>query len=59
VDYRPEIYTQQGLDWIDNTTFTRVLVRHMPELSTKLAKVENGFFPWDEENEWYEIKARK
>lgn len=59
VDYRPEIYTQQGLDWIDNTTFTRVLVRHMPELSTKLAKVENGFFPWDEENSWYELKVRK
>ncbi|HEX4939628.1 MAG TPA: peroxidase family protein, partial [Candidatus Kapabacteria bacterium] len=58
-DYRPEIYTQQGLDWIDNVTFTRVLVRHMPELSTRLAKVENGFFPWDEENEWFELKVRK
>lgn len=59
VDYRPEIYTQQGLNWIDNTTFTRVLLRHMPELSTQLAKVENGFFPWDEENSWYELKVRK
>jgi len=59
VDYRPEIYTQEGLDWIDNTTFTRVLVRNMPELSDQLANVENGFFPWDEENEWYELKVRK
>lgn len=58
-DYRAEIYTQQGLDWIDNVTFTKVLVRHMPELSTQLAKVENGFFPWDEENEWYDLKVRK
>ncbi len=58
-DYRPEIYTQQGLDWIDNVTFTKVLIRHMPELSTQLAKVENGFFPWDEENEWYDLKVRK
>ncbi|HVL02427.1 MAG TPA: peroxidase family protein [Dongiaceae bacterium] len=58
-DYRAEIYTQQGLDWIDNVTFTKVLVRHMPELSTRLAKVENGFFPWDEENEWFELKVRK
>lgn len=58
-DYRAEIYTQEGLDWIDNVTFTRVLVRHMPELSEQLAKVENGFFPWDEENEWYELKVRK
>lgn len=58
-DYRAEIYTQEGLDWIDDVTFTRVLVRNFPELASQLENVENGFFPWDEENEWFEIPARK
>jgi len=58
-DYRKEIYTQEGLDWIDNVTFNHVLVRNLPELAGRLEKVENAFFPWDEENEWYELKVRK
>lgn len=58
VDYRPEIYTQEGLDWIDDVTFTRLLVRNFPQLADRLENVENGFFPWDEENEWYELKVR-
>ena len=58
-DYRKEIYTQEGLDWIDNVTFNRVLVRNLPALAERLEKVENAFFPWDEENEWYDLKVRK
>ncbi len=58
-DYRKEIYTQEGLDWIDNVTFNHVLVRNLPELAGRLEKVENAFFPWDEENEWYDLKVRK
>ncbi|MDX1695546.1 MAG: peroxidase family protein [Ketobacteraceae bacterium] len=59
VDYRPEIYTPEGLDWIDDVTFTRVLIRNFPELASQLENVENGFFPWDEENEWFELKVRR
>ena len=58
VDYRAEIYTEEGLDWIDDVTFTRVLKRNFPELADQLENVENGFFPWDEENQWYELKVR-
>lgn len=58
-DYTAETYTQEGLDWIDDVTFTRVLVRNFPELAGRLENVENGFFPWDEENEWYELPVRK
>ena len=57
VDYRPEIYTEEGLDWIDDVTFNRVVARHYPELAQRIEKVENAFFPWDEENEWYELKV--
>jgi hypothetical protein len=45
-DYRPEIYTQEGLDWITNNTMRSVLLRHYPELRPALREVENAFAPW-------------
>ncbi|MEM6598687.1 MAG: peroxidase family protein [Cyanobacteria bacterium P01_C01_bin.69] len=45
-DYRAEIYTQLGLDWIDNNSFLTVLRRHYPALSPALYGLENGFQPW-------------
>jgi hypothetical protein len=48
-DYRPEVYTTGGLQWIDDTGFKDVLLRHFPELAqTGLGNVRNGFEPWDE-----------
>jgi Animal haem peroxidase len=29
-DYRPEVYTETGLEWIDKTTMRDVLLRHYP-----------------------------
>jgi hypothetical protein len=45
-DYRPEIYTQAGMDWVENTTMVDVLKRHNPELATSLNGVDNAFKPW-------------
>jgi hypothetical protein len=46
--YREEVYTAEGLDWIDDASFKTVLLRHYPELArTGLANVENAFEPWD------------
>ena len=45
-DYRAEIYTQFGLDWIDNNTMLTVLRRHFPELSLAHAGLSNAFAPW-------------
>ena len=45
-DYRPEVYTQQGLDWIDNSTMKDVLLRHYPQLNPALEGVTNAFAPW-------------
>jgi hypothetical protein len=45
-DYRPEVYTQAGLDWIDRTTMRDVILRHYPQLEPVLAGVENAFKPW-------------
>ncbi|WP_373525172.1 peroxidase family protein [Nostoc sp.] len=45
-DYTAEIYTQFGLDWIDDNTFLTILRRHHPELAPALLGVSNGFAPW-------------
>ena len=36
-DYRPEVYTQVGLDWIANNSMKTVVLRHFPQLAAKLA----------------------
>ncbi len=48
VDYRPEVYTQVGLDWIDDNNMKSVLLRHFPKLAPALEGVENAFAPWKE-----------
>ncbi|VXB99095.1 Animal haem peroxidase [Pseudomonas sp. 8AS] len=45
-DYRPEIYTAEGLAWVENTTMVDVLKRHNPQLDSSLIGVENAFKPW-------------
>jgi hypothetical protein len=48
IDYRVEIYTPEGLEWIDTTRFKDVLLRHLPGLAdTGLANISNAFEPWD------------
>jgi hypothetical protein len=47
-DYRPEVYTPEGLAWIDAATMKSVLLRHYPALGdTGLANVTNAFYPWE------------
>jgi hypothetical protein len=46
VDYRPEVYTRAGIDWVENNTMKSVLLRHFPALEPRLRGVENAFAPW-------------
>ncbi len=46
IDYRPEVYTQTGLDWINSSGMASVLLRHFPKLEKALRDVENPFAPW-------------
>ena len=46
-DYRPEIYTQEGLDYIQNNGLVSVLKRHFPELAPAVEGTENPFAPWN------------
>ena len=45
-DYRPEIYTQLGLDHIRHNGMASILTRHYPELADSLEGVANPFTPW-------------
>jgi Animal haem peroxidase len=45
-DYRPEVYTQTGLDWVADNDMRSVLLRHFPQLEPALDGVKNPFAPW-------------
>jgi hypothetical protein len=45
-DYRPEVYTKEGLRWIENNTMSSVILRHYPNLEIALRGLDNAFKPW-------------
>ena len=45
-DFTPRVYTQTGMNWIADNTFSTVLLRHAPALNSALARVDNAFAPW-------------
>jgi hypothetical protein len=46
-DYRPEIYTKEGIDWVESNSMRTLLIRHFPELEPALHGVANPFAPWN------------
>ena len=42
----PDVYTQVGLDWLEKTSMSDILLRHYPELGPSLYGVKNAFAPW-------------
>jgi heme peroxidase len=46
-DFRPEIYTELGMDWIRNNSMKSVLLRHFPQLGQALEGVNKCFSPWN------------
>src|SRR4051812_154482 len=47
-DFRPEVYTQTGIDWVNKTKMKDVLLRHYPELEPALHGLPNAFLPWNQ-----------
>jgi hypothetical protein len=45
-DYTPKVYTQVGLDYIDDNTMSTVLLRHLPSLRPSLRGLKSAFAPW-------------
>jgi hypothetical protein len=46
VDFRPEIYSPVGLDWVNQNDFTSVILRHCPQVATLLPRGQSAFAPW-------------
>ncbi|MEX2304530.1 MAG: peroxidase family protein [Bryobacterales bacterium] len=45
-DYGPEIYTQAGIDWVENNNMSSILLRNFPELRPAMGHLDNAFEPW-------------
>ncbi len=45
-DYRPEIYTRQGIDWVEQNSMIDVITRHFPTLASAMKGIESAFHPW-------------
>lgn len=45
-DYRPEIYTEEGIMWVRNASMAGILKRHFPQLGPAMDGVDNPFAPW-------------
>jgi hypothetical protein len=45
-DWRPEVYTEFGLDYVKKNSMLTVLRRHVPQLGPALEGVKNAFQPW-------------
>ena len=46
-DYRPEVYTKEGIDWVEDNTMVDVLKRHFPDLAPALKDKKSAFHPWN------------
>ncbi len=46
-DYSPDVYTPEGLAWVERTGMRELLLRHHPELAPALEGVANAFAPWN------------
>jgi hypothetical protein len=45
-DYSPDVYTPEGIAWVEGNTIVDGLLRHHPELAPAVEGVENAFAPW-------------
>jgi hypothetical protein len=46
VDFRPEVYSREGMQWVMETSFADVLKRHFPQFAASLPKGKSPFTPW-------------
>jgi hypothetical protein len=45
-DFRPEVYTKAGFDWVRDNSLRTMFARHCPALQLGFADARNVFFPW-------------
>ena len=58
--YNEEVYTAEGMRWVDKADLKTVILRHFPELaSSALANVTNAFEPWDDPGEQCRLRPER
>jgi hypothetical protein len=47
-DYRPEVYTKEGIDWVEENTMKSIISRHFPSVAFAMEGLpdDNAFKPW-------------
>jgi hypothetical protein len=47
-DYRPEIYTKEGIEWVEENSMKAVISRHFPSVAFAMEGLDddNAFKPW-------------
>ena len=46
VDFRPEVYSKVGMDWVNENGMSSVILRHFPEAATLIPRSRSAFAPW-------------
>jgi hypothetical protein len=46
VDFRPEVYTPFGMDWVAQNGMTSLILRHCPALAGVVPRSATAFAPW-------------
>jgi hypothetical protein len=46
--YNADVYSAEGIEWVESNTMVDVLLRHHPELAPALDGVKNAFAPWNQ-----------
>jgi len=53
------VYTKEGLAWVENETMVSVLLRHFPDLKPALQGKDNAFRPWNKVGASAEYKGEE
>jgi len=46
-DYTANVYSQAGLDWVNENNMSSVFLRHAPDVGPALQEIPNTFAPWN------------
>jgi hypothetical protein len=44
--FNADVFTPEGIEWVNNNSMLSILCRHHPELAPALYGLENAFVPW-------------
>jgi hypothetical protein len=49
-DFTEDVYSKEGLKWLEERTMTRIMADHWPEVKRRMGFVKNPFHLWNDEN---------